>query len=723
MSFPACASDVDAEASNYNPGGNEPSRLCEYCRHIPFREEDYIDASTDCSFQSIDRDGQPRLQYISSDIEGDIIKLNIKYDRTDTLPGLPSIRATADAGCTFCEILLASHFIHKCSNLPAAASVTLKLGYKWNRTTSRLLGFSIAASVQCRNGETRYLEEPAFCSVESEADDPCTYWLGIKMRPQSDHQTLEEQLRTVGKWVDECLKKCHPREENSAIPTRLLDLGPPQESPETVRLVQTDDDTDAREWLYTALSHCWGYQDHLPPRTTTETLPAHLSAIPLAALPQNYRDAITVTRSLGLRYIWIDSLCILQDSIHDWDRESSRMAAIYQHAHVTVVAASGTTCHSGFLQLRPSRRVLLNYGPSSTAPSVSGAYQLRERRGIGARDIEQSRWRTRAWTFQESLFSVRKLFFTDAAAYFQCGGALCASGGGRWQERGEKTPQQQRRYRHGEHFRENLARVAAKAKSTRDFYHGTWYGRIQEYSGRGLTVPQDRLVAVAAWAGELARAREGRYLAGMWEDSLCYWLLWCCPRASAAPSLEERLRFAAGPEFVAPSWSWASQTHKVHWQWPIGLGWKCVGAVAEVLDAEVIPRTSNVFGSLASGCLKIKGSLCSPTDMPLRRVDRGPYTFLENESGLSISLDWVDPCMAADSGQEGPQIINKDLMMLKLVTTGNGSNVGGLMLLPADKPDEYWRVGVFIIRKGLELERRDAEVLVLDEEERTIQII
>ncbi|EKG14257.1 Heterokaryon incompatibility [Macrophomina phaseolina MS6] len=547
MSFPACASDVDAEASNSNPGGNEPSRLCEYCRHIPFREEDYIDASTDCSFQSIDRDGQPRLQYISSDIEGDIIKLNIKYDRTDTLPGLPSIRATADAGCTFCEILLASHFIHKCSNLPAAASVTLNLGYKWNRTTSRLLGFSIAASVQCRNGETRYLEEPAFCSVESEADDPCTYWLGIKMRPQSDHQTLEERLRT--------------------------------ESPETVRLVQTDDDTDAREWLYTALSHCWGYQDHLPPRTTTETLPAHLSAIPLAALPQNYRDAITVTRSLGLRYIWIDSLCILQDSIHDWDRESSRMAAIYQHAHVTVVAASGTTCHSGFLQLRPSRRVLLNYGPSSAAPSVSGTYQLRERRGIGARDIERSRWRTRAWTFQESLFSVRKLFFTDAAAYFQCGGALRASGGGRWQERGEKTPQQQRRYRHGEHFRENLARVAAKAKSARDFYHGTW------------------------------------------------------------------------------------------------------------------------------------------------RVGRGPYTFLENESGLSISLDWVDPCMAADSGQEGPQIINKDLMMLKLVTTGNGSDVGGLMLLPADKPDEYWRVGVFIIRKGLELEPRDAEVLVLDEEERTIQII
>jgi hypothetical protein len=118
---------------------------------------------------------------------------------------------------------------------------------------------------------------------------------------------------------------------NSSIsaPKRLLDVG---RTASPIRLI----DTQGRTFQYAALSHCWGSGPRL---TTTKSNWSKLAVnVSFSALPPLFRDAVIITRQLGLRYIWIDSLCIIQDSLRDWETESSKMGSIYQNSYITISA-------------------------------------------------------------------------------------------------------------------------------------------------------------------------------------------------------------------------------------------------------------------------------------------------------------------------------------------------------------------------------------------------
>ncbi|KAF2675000.1 HET-domain-containing protein, partial [Microthyrium microscopicum] len=138
---------------------------------------------------------------------------------------------------------------------------------------------------------------------------------------------------------------------------------------------------------YSALSYVWGSGDTL--RTTKATISAHTRGIARSTLPRTLEDAITITHYIGLSYIWIDALCILQDDPEDMQQEISRMDKIYSNAYVTIVAASSTDSSSGIF-----------------ATDTSGHF---------AREIQP-----RAWTFQEGLLSTRKLYFTANEVSFEC---------------------------------------------------------------------------------------------------------------------------------------------------------------------------------------------------------------------------------------------------------------------------------------------------------------
>ena len=125
-------------------------------------------------------------------------------------------------------------------------------------------------------------------------------------------------------------------DKESWLPSRLLDVGPPDGSEDT-RLIESAGVTVYEP--YVALSHMWGGPKSLPPlRAVINNQESLKSGIPMWQLPQNFAHAVIVTRQLGLRYIWIDSLCILQDSTQDWEKEASMMHKIYRYAEVTIVA-------------------------------------------------------------------------------------------------------------------------------------------------------------------------------------------------------------------------------------------------------------------------------------------------------------------------------------------------------------------------------------------------
>ena len=121
-----------------------------------------------------------------------------------------------------------------------------------------------------------------------------------------------------------------------------IDVGPSNGSKEPCLLVQSQ-----LQASYLILNYCWGQKPYI--NSTSATLQAKKESIKMSELPKLHQDAITLARKLGVRCLWIDSLCILQDSKEGWARESATMSSIYANALLTITAQSSLGAHEGFL--------------------------------------------------------------------------------------------------------------------------------------------------------------------------------------------------------------------------------------------------------------------------------------------------------------------------------------------------------------------------------------
>ena len=115
------------------------------------------------------------------------------------------------------------------------------------------------------------------------------------------------------------------------MPSRVIDLGRPTKRGRA-RLIETR----GRHGHYVALSHCWG-QGHVL-KTLNATYKSFCNKIPPKLLSKTFKDTITLTRRLGPRYVWIDSICIIQDDLEDWRRESGEMRSVYSNAYLVLAA-------------------------------------------------------------------------------------------------------------------------------------------------------------------------------------------------------------------------------------------------------------------------------------------------------------------------------------------------------------------------------------------------
>ncbi|KAK8067760.1 HET-domain-containing protein [Apiospora saccharicola] len=149
-----------------------------------------------------------------------------------------------------------------------------------------------------------------------------------------------ETLDTLKGWLHQCshnhLFCCSNRKHSP--PTRLIWIGN-----ENIRLVLTDELEQVP--AYATLSYCWGLEPFL--MLTSKTIDTFLIAIPECELPKTFRDAIFIARGLGMSYIWIDALCIIQRDSRDWHLEAGRMQSVYGGSEVTIAASSATNVHQG----------------------------------------------------------------------------------------------------------------------------------------------------------------------------------------------------------------------------------------------------------------------------------------------------------------------------------------------------------------------------------------
>ncbi|KAH8648071.1 heterokaryon incompatibility protein-domain-containing protein [Tricladium varicosporioides] len=457
----------------------------------------------------------------------------------------------------------------------------------------------------------------------------------ILNRPPSRNPASDECFTTAINWLRHCQQNhplCAGELQQHKLPTRVIDVGPADGS-QSSRLYLTN--KVAGEWV--TLSWCWGASQ--PVKTTLATLQAHQVSLPLAQLPPIFNDAIAITRRLGYRYLWIDSLCIIQDSTEDWTAEAANMGNIYKYSAFTIVAEAVFDDTQSILDgIRPSQwPVTIPYHRSKG--SLKGKIFLRPDFDFG-RDI--TKWESRAWTMQEDALSPRSLKWSTQELVWSCRTAQYSEediDGRTFAQRSAQTGVAK--------FKEvclspkNLQITSGMIKYEKqlkldynNYVLGLWLDLLVRYLRRNITFHNDRLPAISGFAKEIARHTGYNYKAGLWEQNIHMELVWHVYEDSGNPR---------DVEYMAPSWSWASMKHPCGCHYEDGVKETVIQKttpLAEILKIEVINFDDDPFARVKSGHLvmRSKARYVRPGDedcghyIPDRRVKNEENTIVNERN-------------------------------------------------------------------------------------------
>lgn len=318
---------------------------------------------------------------------------------------------------------------------------------------------------------------------------------------------------------------------------------------------------------YVALSYCWGSTQHSA-LTTSQNFAERLKGLSEKSLPKTIRDAILMTRELGIRYLWVDALCIIQPTdgnSSDWDIESLCMGTYYQNAILTFAAAMGSDSSDGLWR----EKIVLQSGGltpgsySSTFRSIFTMQNRKEQKPMRAtkrdsnwrKDVQRSTLRGRGWALQELILSLRVVYWTPDGMYWDCCSSIASESKPdtlSFNEYDQLDPVREMRLhfaraRHRQHNADVLDR---------------WYGIVAHYSCMQLSYASDTLPAISG----IAKAVQGstplaamEYAAGIWVNSQDPQLSWYDLAWRIAPSsIASHAPKTSESSYIAPSWSWAS---------------------------------------------------------------------------------------------------------------------------------------------------------------------
>lgn len=333
---------------------------------------------------------------------------------------------------------------------------------------------------------------------------------------------------------------------HAAIPTRLIDVGNAQGTTAKARLVLSQRDLHGiQEIDYLILSYCWG-QSNSPAKTTRENLAVRQRHIDESGLPKTIRDAITLTRLLGFRYLWVDAICIIQS--HDGDNyqddfraEAPKMGAYYSNAQCLISALSASDSSDGLFIPRPAYEYETTSCVLGFNKHTSKYVHLPVPQRSLADEFDSAPLLERGWCFQERLLSPRILHWSRNGVFWQCPGL-------------------------GNSTRSEFSLVVDEpSKDPRIDHHGgfqagrppsllfegpwsRWMHYVRDYSYMAFSYQTDRLVAIDGLGTRLAMLHGSEYFAGIFRDHLSRELLW-------EPGTVSRARQKLD---IFPSWSWAS---------------------------------------------------------------------------------------------------------------------------------------------------------------------
>lgn len=491
---------------------------------------------------------------------------------------------------------------------------------------------------------------------------------------------------------------CIPKKK-SILPTRVIDCLD-LENPKIHVANQSEED------FYAALSYVWG--EHQPNKTTTANLPLYTEKIEPSLIPQTIRDALHCTRKLGLRYLWVDSFCILQDSNDDKKREIARMREIFRGAFVTIVAASADKVSQGFLQDRsPPRKATRLPFICPDRDDCTASFLIREPTGHHMQDDAVN---SRAWCLEERLLTPRALIYSSKELQYSCISTdphPLGNSSGAFLGAYVRLPP----FLHYpvQNSYQNLARgYLVPEFSLNDIRESelqtSWNQVVQEYTRRDLTRQKDRLVALGGVVEEFQRFWESsHYLAGLWSHRLLDDLLWS---KSSLEKPQDRPEIYRGP-----SWSWASINGQVSSAQPMDIFWPMrFFYLCEVSRCEVsLADDRYPFGEVTGGFLELRAVMTevfwSPTSSRLYSPDEG-------DCGDLLTKHASPDCSEEKTRMDG----RVWAVPIRRCLGGGFNSLEGLLLVPAMEPEgAYRRVGSFTVGLAKPLQGFNAQAWLSDE--------
>lgn len=431
----------------------------------------------------------------------------------------------------------------------------------------------------------------------------------------------------------------------------------------TLRLVESHQHKPTSRYI--ALSHCWG--PSVPLCTTTSNTNHHLQGITYGQLPRTFQDCVTVARNLGIKYIWIDSLCIIQNNRSDWARHAGIMDKIYENAVFTVTAVSSPNSLTPFLGSdAPSERnkfqphsIDISSFTGNASTVMARIYEPHLLSGFLHGPLE-----SRAWAWQERHLSVRTIDFTEQEVHWKCAAMDTCECTGVKNMKNMRTSE------------------IPASKTTR-----AWHEIVESYSKRQLTYWTDRLPALSGMASRFHANTESQYLAGVWLSDFPRCLAWYRSELSDCPVGKPCMWRSI--DNGVPSWSWASIASKVWHLWTMDLDDlenKFLGASEQEIPDEVPIRN----------CVELVAHNCEPLnpENTYGEVKLGSFLELRGRTINAIMESNIHgcglvrkPCLKPQLVVPDCHIIGKDNLKLKTsnIFHKQRGNPGLRRALPGDR--------------------------------------